>query len=197
MKNNKLSALGFVLTALFIFAACSPVKIAKVEKRRYQRGYYVQMNHQVPKKKAAKVETESSVVTNEIAKVERRRMDSENRMHVRKEIKNVKTAIKKFAKEENLKQLMATVNELANNVAIIDARKNMSSIPPVKVQAPGASALYPNGPSVMGTGVSTVVLLVLFLLVFLILLEPIIAILMAILLALLIIWLLRTLHVID
>ena len=193
MKNNKLSALCFVLTAFFMFAACSPVRIAKVEKRRYQRGYYVQMNHQVPNKKAAKVETESSGVTNEFAKVEQRRMASENRMHVRKEIKNVKAAIKKFKKEENLKQFMATANELA----IIDTRKNLSSVPSVRVQTSRAASLHPNGSSILGTGVSAVVLLVIFLVVFLILIDPIIAILMAVLLALLIIWILRALDVID
>lgn len=197
MKNNKLSALCFVLTAFFMFSACSPVRIAKVEKRRYQRGYYVQMNHQVPNKKAAKVETESSVVTNEFAKVEQRRMASENRMHVRKEIKNVKTAIKKFKQEENLKQFMATANGLANNVAILDTRKNLASIPSVKVQTPGAASFHPKGSSILGTGVSAVVLLVIFLVVFLILIDPIIAILMAVLLALLIIWILRALDVID
>ena len=151
------------------------------------------MNHQVPKKKAAKVETESSGVTNEFAKVEQRRMASENRMHVRKEIKNVKAAIKKFKKEENLKQFMATANELA----IIDTRKNLSSVPSVRVQTSRAASLHPNGSSILGTGVSAVVLLVIFLVVFLILIDPIIAILMAVLLALLIIWILRALDVID
>ncbi len=194
MKNHQISALCLILTTLFILSACSPVRVAKVEKRRYQRGYYVQMNHQAPKNTSAQHRPEA---VSERITAQPDKPASKRGVAYEKETEDIRTSFKKFAADLDVKQFMATVDEVVYNASIMDTRKNLSSVPAVRDHAKGGAAVYPNWPGVMGTGVSTVVLLVLFLVVFLILLEPIIAILMAVLLALLIIWLLRALDVID
>lgn len=194
MRIKLLPALSLIIVVCTILSSCSSVKISNVEKRRYQRGYYVQMNNKAPKNTSARHRPEA--VSKRIT-AQPDKPASKRGVAYEMETEDIRTSFKKFAADLDVKQFMATVDEVVYNASVMDTRKNLSSVPTVRDHAKGGAAVYPNWPGVMGTGVSTVVLLVLFLVVFLILLEPIIAILMAVLLALLIIWLLRALDVID
>jgi len=194
MRIKLLPALSLIIVVCSIFSSCSSVKIANVEKRRYQRGYYVQMNHQAPNKTSAQHRPEA-VSERIIAQPDKPASKRGVAYEIGTKIPGI--SVKKLAEDLDVKQFMARLDEVVCDASIIDTRKNLSSVPAVRDHTKAASAVYPNWPGVMGTGVSTVVLLVLFLVVFLILLDPIIAILMAVLLALLIIWVLRALDVID
>lgn len=196
MNVNKLSSACLILVGIILFGACSPVKIASIEKRRYRDGYYVQMKHEAPKAEIAKgktamtsEETSASVNTPGIAKKVSRDKN---------EFKKLKTALGELKKSKNREQFVAAVNDMADKVVIFDTQKNLTSIPEPGGELQNQDTLKPVGPKRFGTGESAIVLLVvLALLLILLMKEVLVAILIAIVLALLIIWLLRELDMID
>ena len=131
MKNQKLTYFSFLIATVFLLSACSSVKITKIEKRRYQNGYYVQMNKGKPEFSSVKARIEQKEKKEEFASTE---IESKaDKQLVRRELKKLKEAVKEFKKEENLKEFIASVDDLM----LVDTKKNQASVPKRQLRTDG------------------------------------------------------------
>lgn len=134
MKNHQISALCLILTTLFILSACSPVRVAKVEKRRYQNGYYVQMKQKAPKRTAkSKIEDKERGIAGADGEIPGYNSEVTDEPEI--EITKTNTAIKNFRNTEHLKMALSSLDHLAENVVRINTAKNQTSVSADQVKA--------------------------------------------------------------
>jgi len=134
MKNHQISALCLILTTLFILSACSPVRVAKVEKRRYQNGYYVQMKQKAPKRTAkSKIEDKERGIAGADGEIPGCNSEVTDEPGI--EIRRISTAIKTFRNAEHLKMALSSLDHLAENVVTVNTAKNQASVSADQVKA--------------------------------------------------------------
>ena len=134
MKHTTLSTLGFLLAIIFVLSACSPVRIAKIEKRKYLNGYHVQMKQKRPKAQALNSMRETAAPKMEFTKKDDTGDKSEKRLDFKNELKEMKEAVKAFKKKENRKALAESVPQFIEDNVLMDTKKNQASVPSRRVK---------------------------------------------------------------
>jgi len=196
MTFNKLPGVSLVLAGILIFTACHPVKITSIEKRRYQKGYHVQMMHHpsIPDV----LPSETLMAKSDVAGSEDTVLDPQKQKKGKGELKKVRTVLKELRKGRSPEQIKAAVSDIVDKAIILDNRKNIASLPNQGNEAKKQGAFKPIDALEFGTGQSAIVLLVVLAILLILLMENVlVSILVAVLLTLLIIWLLRELELIH
>jgi len=196
MKTRLLFNWSLLLSVVFLLSACSSVQITSIEKRRYQKGYHVQMKHQSAK---AQISEERTIKAQEkIATSVKPTGQDKDINQDKNKAKKVKAALKNFKKKGDPQQLLSEFNDLFHKPLTDHKKGNEMHVPTHKEPQRSLDITNPVNGKSFGTGESAIVLVVvLVILLIIIMKEVIVAILIAILLALLILWLLRNLEIVD
>jgi len=189
MRTGIISKLSLIIAAVFVLSACSTIKTASIEKRRYQKGYHINIAQHAAKQ--ADLNRELKAIEKESETADHSSHTPEQSKVVKNKTKRIKAALKELKKKKNLREFVAALDDIPNK-PIINTKRNLASSPKPSQGIFGGSETNPPD-----TRTSLIILLIILLVIFLLLIEPIVAILMAVLLALLIIWVLRELRVID
>ena len=192
MKSHKLPSLCFLLAAVFILSACSSVKIANIEKRRYRGGYHVQL-----KKKIQKTREIATVINESPEEGSPSASDKEPvRMAVKAEVKKVKEAIRSFKKDQNIEQFIASLDDVVKKVSVISTHKGLASAPVKSRKLSDANS--PNDLPGVVLGLMGLIFAIVFLVLFLALALNIILVLaVAVIFAIVSVMLLKALNIIT
>ena len=197
-KSPNTVSMCFLLVATFILSACSTVKIASIEKRRYQDGYYVKLKQGAQKTHQVSLDQEMLKQKPNSAALDNPSDVVVQRNPVKDSKKKLKTAVQTFKRKQNTDQLLAVLENLVNKAAIIDMQKDQASIPKHKEKAQKINTVNPLNFNIFGTGESAIVLLVVLAVLLLILMKDVLlALLFAVLFALVILWMLRELDIVE
>jgi len=203
------AGLCIILAAAFILSACSTVKVANIEKRRYRDGYYVQMKHRTQEKQefaVRNIEVKQKLKYTTPDKPANvavpGRLNKEDIGEIRSSLRALRKGhlperLTSFSRAGNLNRFMAVMNESAEKGMFLDSRRNSASSPINHTRTDLEKTSETKGAGPFGTGISALILLIIFLIVFIILLPIGLAIFMAFLFALVIVWLLKQLNIID
>jgi len=191
MRTRLLSQLSLIISAVFLISACSSVKIASIEKRRYLDGYHVSTKHH--KIKRGDLHRELLMEEEEVKQETREPAQyiPKQKKQVKEQMKKIKSSIKTLKKENSLEDFIVSFDHIVEQALIPDARKNLASVR----QKEGA--LSPDTSNELDISLFTILLLLVLYVIAALLVGPLFAVLVALVLAFLIIRLLKGFDVID
>ena len=191
MNARALSKLSLILSVVFLLSACSSVKIASIEKRRYLDGYHLSTKHH----KNIKEDLNHELLRLE---EEAKQVDGKpgadipkQKKQVKSKEKMVKSFLKNLKKEHSFEAFLVSLDDGVNQVAIPHARKNLASVRQKE------RALSPDASNELDISLFNILLLLVLYVISALLVGPLFAILLALLLTFLIIRLLKGFDVID